>query len=171
MILSAHAVVGAGLAVVAKANPLTAFVMGFLSHFVLDAIPHWDYPLKSGSGGRSAPMYEDMAIGKDFIFDLLKIIADALLGIALVMFVFKPEFRSLSDILTSGIYWGVVGGMLPDFLQFLYFKIKREPLITLQHFHAWIHEKEKKLNDRNIIGPALQIVLIIFCIYLVSVSL
>ncbi|OHA89477.1 MAG: hypothetical protein A2741_02765 [Candidatus Zambryskibacteria bacterium RIFCSPHIGHO2_01_FULL_43_27] len=171
MTLSVHSVVGAGLSVLARANPLTAFVMGLFSHFVLDAIPHWDYPLKSGSGGRSAPMYEDMVIGRDFVFDLLKIIADALLGITLVMFVFKPEFRSLADILTSGIFWGVVGGMLPDFLQFLYFKIKKEPLIAFQHFHTWIHEKEKKLNDRNIIGPALQIALIIFCIYLVPLSL
>lgn len=171
MTLSVHSVVGAGLSVIARANPLTAFIVGFLSHFVLDAIPHWDYPLKSASGGRSASMYEDMIIGKDFVFDLLKIVADALFGISLVLFVFEPEFRSLSDILTSGIFWGVAGGMAPDFLQFVYFKFKKEPFMTLQRFHTWIHDREKKLNDRYIIGPALQIALIMLCIYLAPLTL
>ncbi len=170
MTLSVHSVVGAGLSIVARANPLTAFVMGFLSHFVLDAIPHWDYPLRSATNSSTSSI-EDMRVGKDFVFDLLKIIADAILGLAVVMFVFQPEFYSFSDIITSGIFWGVVGGMAPDFLQFVYFKFKIQPFISLQHFHSWIHHSEKKFNNRYLVGPALQIAIITVCIYLVPLTL
>ena len=49
MILSTHAIVGAAIASFLPSHPTTAFVLGFGSHFVLDAIPHWDYPIKSAS--------------------------------------------------------------------------------------------------------------------------
>jgi hypothetical protein len=39
MILSTHAIVGAAIASFLPSHPTTAFVLGFGSHFVLDAIP------------------------------------------------------------------------------------------------------------------------------------
>jgi hypothetical protein len=42
MILSTHAIVGAAIASFLPSHPTIAFVLGFGSHFVLDAIPHWD---------------------------------------------------------------------------------------------------------------------------------
>jgi hypothetical protein len=54
MILTTHAVVGAALASFVPSHPATAFVLGFASHFVLDAIPHVDYPIKSRSVNRHA---------------------------------------------------------------------------------------------------------------------
>jgi hypothetical protein len=44
MILTTHAVVGAALASFVPEHPAVAFVVGFGSHFILDAIPHVDYP-------------------------------------------------------------------------------------------------------------------------------
>jgi hypothetical protein len=32
-----------------QSHPTTAFVLGFASHFVLDAIPHWDYAIRSAA--------------------------------------------------------------------------------------------------------------------------
>ena len=49
MILTTHAVVGAALASFVPSHPAAAFVLGFGSHFNLDAIPHVDYPIKSRS--------------------------------------------------------------------------------------------------------------------------
>jgi hypothetical protein len=49
MILTTHAVVGAALATFLPSHPVIAFAVGFASHFVLDAIPHVDYPIKSRS--------------------------------------------------------------------------------------------------------------------------
>jgi hypothetical protein len=48
-ILSTHAIVGAAIASFLPSHPTTAFVLGFGSHFVLDAIPHWDCPIRSAS--------------------------------------------------------------------------------------------------------------------------
>ena len=64
MILSTHAVVGAALASFVPSHPLAALVIGFASHFALDAIPHWDYPIKSRSVNPkiAAPMVFDRAL-------------------------------------------------------------------------------------------------------------
>ena len=61
MILSTHAVVGAALASFVPSHPLAALVIGFASHFALDGIPHWDYPIKSRSVNPkiAAPMVFD----------------------------------------------------------------------------------------------------------------
>jgi hypothetical protein len=63
MILSTHAVVGAALASFVPSHPLAALVIGFASHFALDAIPHRDYPIKSRSVNPkiAAPMVVDRA--------------------------------------------------------------------------------------------------------------
>jgi hypothetical protein len=67
MILSTHAVVGAALATFVPSHPVAAFMMGFASHFALDAIPHWDYPIKSRSVNPriGAPMVFDNALLQD----------------------------------------------------------------------------------------------------------
>jgi hypothetical protein len=47
MILSTHAIVGGAVASLLPSHPVLVAVLGFASHFVIDAIPHWDYPLQS----------------------------------------------------------------------------------------------------------------------------
>ena len=49
MTLTTHAIFGAGLASLMPEHPVAAFIAGFASHFVLDAIPHWDYAILSES--------------------------------------------------------------------------------------------------------------------------
>jgi len=49
MILSTHAVVGGAIASFIPLHPLLVAVAGFASHFAIDAIPHWDYRLRSQS--------------------------------------------------------------------------------------------------------------------------
>lgn len=46
-ILSTHAVVGAAIAALMPDHPALAFVSRIASHFAVDAIPHWDYPLRA----------------------------------------------------------------------------------------------------------------------------
>ena len=70
MILTTHAIVGGALASLFPTHPITAIAAGFASHFVIDAIPHWDYPLQSISvapGRRNhlrleRPMLQDAAL-------------------------------------------------------------------------------------------------------------
>jgi hypothetical protein len=54
MILSTRAIVGGALASVFPSHPVVVIAAGFASHFAIDAIPHWDYPLRSISTGPGA---------------------------------------------------------------------------------------------------------------------
>jgi hypothetical protein len=52
-----------------SSHPTTAFALGFGSHFVLDAIPHWDYPISSASVNPKigAPVTFDRALLRDLV--------------------------------------------------------------------------------------------------------
>ena len=135
MILTTHAVVGAALASFVPSHPAAAFVLGFGSHFILDAIPHVDYPIKSRSVDPriGAPMAFDGALLRDFI----TIGSDGLFGMLLSLLLFS----SLANF--WAVVMGAVGAMLPDPLQFAYTRFPYEPLRTLQRFHRWAHSKKK----------------------------
>jgi hypothetical protein len=136
MILSTHAIVGGALASLLPSHPIFVALAGFASHFAIDAIPHWDYPLISIAVGRHADNRR-LKIDGPLIRDLTLIGADACVGMALSVLFFA----------TAGTVWvialGAVAGMVPDFLQFAHSLYPREPLKSLQRFHGWIHAKRK----------------------------
>ncbi len=156
MTLSTHAVVGAAIVCIIPEHPILGFSLAFASHFLLDAIPHWDYKLKSMVEDHDNRLNNDMIINKDFFIDLARIFIDALLGLVLVTIFFIMNGPHL--------FWlpivGVVGALLPDALQFIYFKWKHQPLVGLQRFHLWIHS-QTDFNDRPLVGIAFQVVIII----------
>jgi len=149
MTLTTHAITGAAIASVLPPSYELAFVVGFASHFILDAIPHWDYKIISGSidpdrGGR-------LGFDRRLVLDLLRIGADAAAGIILPLLFFAgPEYAPL-------IFMGAAGGMLPDFLQFLYLRFPRGPLVSLQRLHRWCHTEER-FAGRPAVGIATQVV-------------
>ncbi|MEI6553227.1 MAG: hypothetical protein WCO09_01540 [bacterium] len=155
MILTTHAVTGATLATLMPNNPILGFIVGFGSHFVLDSIPHWDYSLKSSKIDKQRPLKSDIVVNKDFFKDLIKIGLDAVLGLTLSLLLLGV-LRHQSILI---ILCGAIGGMTPDFLQFVYFKWRHEPLISLQKFHGWMHAKSD-LDDRPILGILSQMVVI-----------
>jgi hypothetical protein len=135
MILTTHAAVGAALATFLPSHPTAAFAVGFASHFVLDAIPHVDYPIRSRSvnpkiGG---PMTFDRAL----VQDVGTIGFDGLFGLAAALFLFSSATSFWA------ILMGAVGAMLPDPLQFAFTRWPHEPLKTLQRFHVWAHSKKR----------------------------
>jgi hypothetical protein len=135
MILSTHAVVGAALASLFPSHPAAAFAAGFAGHFVIDAIPHWDYPLRSISvvpGARNR-----VRLTSALVRDLALIGLDAIVGLALAIGIFAT-----SSTITA-ILAGAVGAMLPDPLQFVHTLYPQEPLASLQRFHRWIHTKRQ----------------------------
>ena len=151
MTLTTHAAFGAALAQLTPHSPVTGFVVGFASHFVLDAIPHWDYPLASHTGGDDS-LDADMQLGQKFVFDLSKIALDVLLGLALVLTL--PRGLVSQNVLLVG----ALGAMLPDALQFAYFKLRGPLLTPLQRFHLWIHTD---IRIKNVsVGAGSQIVLL-----------
>jgi hypothetical protein len=138
MILTNHAIVGAALASLVPNAPVAGFAIGFLSHFVLDAIPHWDYDLQSIKEDKNNPLNNEMPLNGKFLKDILKIGLDFFVGLSLSFLIFVVYFKY--SILA--IFCGVAGAMTPDALQFIYMKWRHEPLISLQRFHLWIHAEK-----------------------------
>jgi len=157
MTLTSHAVAGAAAASFFPKNPVPAFIFGFLSHFILDTIPHGHYPLRSHTRHPENRLSEDMVWGRTFFFDLIKISLDFALGAVLVFFLFPPN---------PIVFLGAFAGMLPDALQFVYWKIRREPLTSLQKFHIWMHA-ERNFNSRSAIAITIELGIIALSVFLV----
>jgi hypothetical protein len=136
MILSTHAIVGGAIASLLPSHPMLAVAAGFASHFAIDAIPHWDYPLRSVATGKTADNRK-LKMSATLFRDLALIGFDACAGLALALLLFA----------TSTTVWvialGAIAGMLPDPLQFVHSVYPHEPLKSLQRFHSWIHSKKR----------------------------
>ena len=104
MFLAVHASVGA-LAGNAVASPVAAFVLGFVSHFFIDMIPHGD-----------AAMYEGYKSGAKRRIAIFYVAADAVATLVIIatFFLFQDFFSPLNVAL------GIVGGLLPDLIVGLY---------------------------------------------------
>ena len=156
MVLATHALVGAILSQSLRGRPVLGFLIAFLSHFLLDSIPHWDYKLMSRKIDESDPLNLNMISGRNFIFDLSKIGLDFMIGAGLSFLL----FYFLGNISLLQILAGVFGATFPDFLQFIYMKAKVRPVISLQKFHKWIHASYK-MKERYILGSFLQATLVL----------
>lgn len=156
MVLSTHAVVGTIVATTFTTNPYLAFCIAFASHFILDPIPHWDYKLHSLQKDTENNINHDMVFGKTFLFDLLRIGTDALIGliVSIILVLYILKISTLSVILAS-----VIGGILPDPLQFLYWKTRSKLLLPLHKFHVWIHGRSLKIHYLH--GASLQILIVL----------
>ena len=137
MILSTHAIVGGAIASFLPSHPLLAVVAGFASHFAIDAIPHWDYPLQSIAIGKGADNRR-LRLSRNVVLDLAVIALDAACAKASALALWL--FATLASIWVDCSRRRRV--MLPDPLQFAH-RLFHEPLNTLQRFHGWIHAKRK----------------------------
>ena len=134
-----------------QSHPTTAFVLGFASHFVLDAIPHWDYAIRSAAVDPKigAPMTFDRALLRDAVV----IGSDGLVGILGALLLFASSEGLWSILL------GAFGAMLPDPLHTIHAHFPHEPLRSLQRFHRWIHT-DKRIKKDLILGVGSQIALV-----------
>ncbi len=144
MTLATHAVVGASVAGIASQNPILAIIFAFLSHYLLDAFPHGHYKVLSHKKHKENPLSDDMVYGNQFLIDISKIGLDFALGIGLSFLFFKTASQTTNFIILAG----ALAGVLPDALQFVYWKIRSEPFIFLQKFHIANHS-EKNFNDNR----------------------
>lgn len=164
MILISHSIIGVAAASVFPSNPLVSFSVALLSHYIMDTIPHWDYKLLSSKEDSKTPLNNDMVIGKNFIFDLRNIFIDVLFGV-IISFLLFYLFGFGHSVLILIV--GIIGGILPDILQFVYFKIRKEPFKSLYIFHNFIHSRHKELKRHNVVGIFFQI-LTVFLIVLLA---
>ncbi len=147
MTLATHAVAGALIGAVASQNVTLALGAAFLSHFVLDTIPHWDYSLGS-IAKKGININNDMDTrSKTFIFDLAKIAFDFAIGMTLTVAAFhRFDSRTLAIIILAAIF-----AAAPDPLQFVYWKLRSRVMLPLQMFHMWMHSKTE-LKQRPLLG-------------------
>jgi len=136
MTLTTHSVVGGALAKALTINPVIAFAVGVAGHYLIDSLPHWEYNLCSAKLDPNDRMNDDMVLGRNFIFDLGKIGLDFLLGLLLAVLFFYDPSRPESLFVVLA---GVAGGVMPDFLQFVYMKTRCEPFKTFQKLHDYFH--------------------------------
>ena len=123
MTATAHALVGGSLAAAFPNNPALGISLSFISHPLLDIIPHWDF----GIGWRS----------KNKFTLFLEASLDLLLGIILAYFLFGKNINSvyfLSCILASEI-WDMM--MMP----YLLWSWKFPPFSTSYKFQHILQTK------------------------------
>jgi hypothetical protein len=151
--LTTHAIVGGAIASLMPAHPWLGLSLAFTSHFLLDALPHWDYPIRSSSINPevAARMKYDGAL----FADLLTIGGDAALGIVVAVILFNAQTPT-SYLLALG---GACAGMLPDALQFAYMRFPHQPLTSIQRFHEWIHTT-RRMPKQSVLGIISQIALV-----------
>jgi hypothetical protein len=134
MTLTTHATVGT-LIGYAIGEPLAGFVLGFISHLLLDMIPHGDYELGRSVRRSRANLKKAIAF----------ITLDAIVAIFFILWL--VNWKDLIPI--QAISWAVVGAVLPDLLVGLYDISKSKwlkPFNTLHfHFHDLWHRKRKDL--------------------------
>jgi hypothetical protein len=124
MLISVHATIGAVIGEKVHYS-LFAFALAFLSHFVLDIIPHGDKTLIRAYRND----FKNKALLYLIFFDIISTII--LLGL---MFCLHKITYSTS------VLWAIIGSVLPDFMVGIH-------EVTKKHFghaykaHQWAHEK------------------------------
>lgn len=124
MTLAAHAAIGAAIGI-SVGNPALAFLFGFISHFIADAIPHGD----------SAEANEFWSTRKVKKSSAAIVVIDAIVAMFVILWL------ASSDLITpwGAFTWGIVGGLLPDLLVGLYEWKRIDILKSFNRFHADCH--------------------------------
>jgi len=125
MTITTHATIGAVIGQ-ATGNPLLAFVFGILSHFLIDMIPHGDSRLSDNF--RVFHRKQKQAVAYTLV--------DAFIAILFILIL--ANVKDISSIRTFS--WGIIGGVLPDFLVGIY-ELSKTPLLKwFNTLHFTFHD-------------------------------
>lgn len=153
MFLTIHAAAGAVIGN-SMPNPIFAFLIGFVSHFVLDRIPHIDPNL-------------DTATEKNFHFTKPVIYTSAIafidtIFVILLAYILIKKF----PVQPMNTIYGIIGSILPDYLIGLSVLIKNKYLSAFERFHRFWHFDEKKILLPWYAGSIIQVTLLVSSVYL-----
>lgn len=155
MTLATHIIIAAAVTKpIASAHPLLIFAVAMITHYLSDAIPHWDYSLSSID---SEVRHEERAWkfgDATFLRDVRNVACDGLLGILFVALITQPS--SPSEILW--LFFTAAGSILPDFLQGVYYTRRADFLRIIHRFHGFMHSKIS-LGPYPLIGIPFQAVI------------
>lgn len=162
MILSTHGIVGGAMAIAAGANPVAAIAIGWTSHYFMDLIPHWDYHLHSAQADFDNSLNNNFVLGEDSHKDIIKLSLDVFFAFFLPILFFADFHNWISLLIISA---GAFGGLLPDFFQVVYMKLRFEPFKTLQRIHFAFHSTNQELKKQSFLGFSLQLLIIIVAFF------
>ncbi len=119
----------AGIAIGSRLdNPILAFVLGIVSHFILDAIPHDSIEAKNWENNGTDKFIKKIAL--EAILDLWGLVL--LILIMQEGFEIYPSYSMLS---------GMIGGILPDYIWGLteLLQLKNQALEKFKVWHNKVH--------------------------------
>jgi len=157
MILATHVITGASIASLVPEHPAVGFIAGFVSHFILDSIPHWEYKIPPSLVGHEG--VGKMKFDRELILGLLRIFLDLFFGliIAFLIFFWTKGF-------SVSIFCGIIGAILPDILTAVSRYLKFEPFFSIDRFHHFIHSP-KKMEDWYFWGPVMQVAIVFVFVF------
>lgn len=138
MIFTPHLVIGAVIG--SKTHNLgLIIILGILSHFILDKLPHWDYSNSGISNFRETKNF------KALITDLIKIAIDGMVGVLIIVPLIWhtglfSDFKNIVSILL-----GMFFSTLPDiFLFFGFILFSKKTMEKTMDFHVrFLHCKKE----------------------------
>ena len=160
MTLTTHSIIAAALTKpLVASNPAFILIAAIISHYLSDAIPHWDYPLESIEDLEDSNKRHWGKDKKAILKDIRHFALDGFLGAALVLLIIRPNT-------TQQWTWAllaIIGGCLPDFLQGLSM-LKLKFLRPHQKLHDFMHAKIR-LGPYPRFGIPLQILIYMIALY------
>ena len=142
MILASHIIVS-GLLGATTQNYFLAATLGFFSHFIVDAIPHWDDYLSPEFDSRAKSEKSLFLKSRYFYKEISKVAIDILIGISVLSLIFFKT-SGFDNITYAAV--GIFFGVLPDPLQLLYFMTNwrfLKPNYDIQfRLHTLIYKKK-----------------------------
>ena len=142
-----------------------AFLLGVISHFVLDMIPHGDEQLGKTFFGNKIKYLKDK--GELKLMAMYGSIDSVFLAMFL-LFLFKNFEFANSDT----VIWAIIGGILPDFIMALYKLTELKILKPITDFHFYIHRflvTKLKADLPLKYGVVMQICFMIFLICVIYI--
>lgn len=136
MILASHIIVS-GLLGTTTQNYFLAAALGFTSHYILDATPHWDFYLSPEFKIRAETKDGGFIKEKFFWKEISKIAIDIAVGLGLLFILLK----NLTYVNIVAVFICVFFGVLPDALEFLYWMTKWQNIKWNADLQDAIHQK------------------------------
>lgn len=142
MILTSHILIGAAIGTKFD-NYFVIFGLSLLSHFALDAIPHWEYQISSTKAHirldkkNLRKELRNIKANKVRLNKFHKILFDLIFGLILAIGSIYFITGKMPNLLLTAI--GIFGALLPDGLTVLYFNFDCHFIESFQVCQFWIH--------------------------------
>jgi hypothetical protein len=133
MILATHALAGA---VIGKniQSPWIIIILSIVVHFIMDSFRHGEY----------VEVFSKNTSIKNSGWKVLLDATSGLIIISLIVFLKNLEMFEIRN-----IFIGALASTLPDFVTFLYWKLRWPSLEKYYSFHSWVHKYPRHTPERR----------------------